>query len=84
MTLLGFFFILASFGVTVWDAPTLVEPLPSWVYLFNALCVFLYQTFDALDGKQARRTGALARPARPAAHSSRTLIRHVVAAGRAV
>jgi len=57
VTLLGFFFILGSFGATVYYAPTLTEELPSWLYLVNALCVFLYQTFDALDGKQARRTG---------------------------
>jgi len=30
--------------------------LPDWVYILNAFCLFFYQTFDALDGKQARRT----------------------------
>ncbi|KAF0982412.1 hypothetical protein FDP41_011342 [Naegleria fowleri] len=28
--------------------------LPRWVFFINALCIFLYQTFDNLDGKQAR------------------------------
>ena len=31
--------------------------LPIWVYYFAALMLFLYQTLDNLDGKQARRTG---------------------------
>lgn len=37
--------------------PTLKEEAPRWVYLFNCICLFFYQTMDALDGKQARRTG---------------------------
>lgn len=57
MTLIGFVFIVLSFGLTALYAPTMTEPLPAWLYLLNALCVLLYQTFDALDGKQARRTG---------------------------
>lgn len=32
------------------------KPLPSWVYVAVALCQFLYQTLDAVDGKHARRT----------------------------
>jgi ethanolaminephosphotransferase len=32
------------------------EP-PSWVWLLCGACIFTYQTLDALDGKQARRTG---------------------------
>jgi ethanolaminephosphotransferase len=28
-----------------------------WVYLFGAFALFMYQTLDAIDGKQARRTG---------------------------
>ncbi|KZT42602.1 Choline/ethanolaminephosphotransferase [Sistotremastrum suecicum HHB10207 ss-3] len=31
--------------------------LPSWVYYSWAIGLFLYQSFDAIDGKQARRTG---------------------------
>lgn len=30
----------------------------SWAYFQAALGVFLYQTLDATDGKQARRTGS--------------------------
>ena len=32
--------------------------VPSWVYLFTAVSLFAYQTLDAIDGKQARRTGS--------------------------
>lgn len=31
---------------------------PSWAYLQAALGLFLYQTLDATDGKQARRTNS--------------------------
>eukprot|EP01126_Amoeba_proteus_P036072 TRINITY_DN3660_c0_g1_i7.p1 TRINITY_DN3660_c0_g1~~TRINITY_DN3660_c0_g1_i7.p1 ORF type:complete len:308 (-),score=23.10 TRINITY_DN3660_c0_g1_i7:64-987(-) len=30
--------------------------MPGWIYFLNAVCLFFYQTLDALDGKQARRT----------------------------
>jgi len=29
---------------------------PSWVYYNLSICLFIYQTLDAIDGKQARRT----------------------------
>lgn len=31
--------------------------LPPWVYYTWAFCLFAYQSLDAIDGKQARRTG---------------------------
>ena len=34
-----------------------VETAPSWVYYYAAITLFAYQTLDAIDGKQARRTG---------------------------
>lgn len=37
-------------------SPTLSDELPAWVLLYNAVALFLYQTLDAIDGKQARRT----------------------------
>jgi phosphatidylglycerophosphate synthase len=30
---------------------------PAWVNYYAAAAIFIYQTLDALDGKQARRTG---------------------------
>jgi ethanolaminephosphotransferase len=35
---------------------SLSSPLPSFVYISFAVCVFLGQTFDAIDGKHARNT----------------------------
>lgn len=33
------------------------QDIPSWVYASWCIGLFLYQTFDAVDGTQARRTG---------------------------
>jgi len=33
------------------------DSAPSWVYFNSAISLFIYQTLDAIDGKQARRTG---------------------------
>lgn len=53
-----------------WTAPRPAQRLPRrpvapaltdrarQVYLYSALAMFIYQTLDAIDGKQARRTGA--------------------------
>ena len=40
----------------LWYNPTLDMDCPPWVYLSWAIGLFLYQTFDAVDGTQARRT----------------------------
>ena len=40
----------------LWYTPSLDQDCPPWVYASWAICLFLYQTFDAVDGTQARRT----------------------------
>ncbi|KAI5917074.1 CDP-alcohol phosphatidyltransferase [Camillea tinctor] len=57
VTLLGFCFILVNVGLLVLIMPDLVGPGPSWLYLSFAFGLFMYQTMDNVDGKQARRTG---------------------------
>ncbi|KAI1844569.1 hypothetical protein JX266_009242 [Neoarthrinium moseri] len=57
VTLLGFFFILGNIALMEIVMPDLVGPAPSWVYLSFAFGLFMYQTMDNIDGKQARRTG---------------------------
>ncbi|KAK8132425.1 CDP-alcohol phosphatidyltransferase class-I family protein [Apiospora kogelbergensis] len=57
VTLIGFFFILANIGLLVIFIPDLVGPGPGWMYLSFAFGLFMYQTMDNIDGKQARRTG---------------------------
>ncbi|XP_074573367.1 choline/ethanolaminephosphotransferase 1-like [Curcuma longa] len=39
-------------------SPRLDTAPPRWVHLAHGLLLFLYQTFDAVDGKQARRTNS--------------------------
>ncbi|KAI0015387.1 CDP-alcohol phosphatidyltransferase [Xylariomycetidae sp. FL0641] len=57
VTLLGFCFVLANVALLVIFMPDLVGPGPSWLYLSFAFGLFMYQTMDNVDGKQARRTG---------------------------
>lgn len=38
--------------------PSATESAPSWVYAINGIGLFIYQSLDAIDGKQARRTGS--------------------------
>ena len=35
---------------------SLEEDVPRWTFFWAGLCIFIYQTLDACDGKQARRT----------------------------
>ncbi|TDL22620.1 Choline/ethanolaminephosphotransferase [Rickenella mellea] len=57
ITLTGFAFILINIATLAAYAPDLIGPGPSWVYLTFSLGLFLYQTFDNVDGRQARKTG---------------------------
>lgn len=50
--------MILSYIVQVYYCPNLEGTAPRWTYLLHVVCVFLYQTLDALDGKQARRTGS--------------------------
>uniref|UniRef100_A0A7S4RAT4 Ethanolaminephosphotransferase n=1 Tax=Alexandrium monilatum TaxID=311494 RepID=A0A7S4RAT4_9DINO len=48
-----------SSGLLLWAcAPSLEEELPFWAEMTAFLLTMFYQTCDALDGMQARRTGA--------------------------
>jgi ethanolaminephosphotransferase len=56
ITLSGFAFVVVNFLTMLWYNPTLDRDCPPWVYFSWALGLWLYQTFDAVDGMQARRT----------------------------
>jgi phosphatidylglycerophosphate synthase len=58
ITLMGLICLFLNYITTFYFCPVLpgCEP-PRWFYLFVAVNIFLYQTFDNVDGKQARRTG---------------------------
>lgn len=53
ITLTGFMFVIANFFTLLWYNPTLDQNCPPWVYYSWAAGLFLYQTFDAVDGSQA-------------------------------
>lgn len=53
ITLSGFMFIIANCFTLLWYNPTLDRDCPPWVYYSWAAGLFLYQTFDAVDGSQA-------------------------------
>lgn len=56
VTMLGTCIMMFTTMVQLAYSPHLNEVAPSWVYWLSALGLFVYQTLDALDGKQARRT----------------------------
>ncbi|XP_050374012.1 choline/ethanolaminephosphotransferase 1 [Argentina anserina] len=58
ITLTGFMFLSTSALLGYIYSPRLDSAPPRWVNLAHGLLLFLYQTFDAVDGKQARRTNS--------------------------
>jgi ethanolaminephosphotransferase len=63
----GLLFMVSSYCVMYFYNPTMqslqcstdvYQPqlIPSWCFVFNAICIFVYQTMDNMDGKQARVT----------------------------
>ncbi|XP_031388740.1 choline/ethanolaminephosphotransferase 1-like [Punica granatum] len=58
ITLMGFLFLISSAFLGYIYSPRLDSPPPRWVHFAHGLFLFLYQTFDAVDGKQARRTSS--------------------------
>lgn len=58
ITLMGFMFLLTSALLGYIYSPHLDSAPPRWVHFAHGLLLFLYQTFDAVDGKQARRTNS--------------------------
>ncbi|KAH9957555.1 CDP-alcohol phosphatidyltransferase-domain-containing protein [Lactifluus volemus] len=63
ITLSGLAIVLFNFATLSYYDPTYLAQKggatgpPNWVYFTWGIGLFLYQTFDAIDGKQARRTG---------------------------
>eukprot|EP00092_Neocalanus_flemingeri_P010195 GFUD01010986.1.p1 GENE.GFUD01010986.1~~GFUD01010986.1.p1 ORF type:complete len:412 (+),score=82.52 GFUD01010986.1:65-1300(+) len=56
ITIVGLAINISTSLVLVWYCPTATERAPWWTTLSCALGLFIYQTLDAIDGKQARRT----------------------------
>ncbi|EQC26541.1 hypothetical protein SDRG_15633 [Saprolegnia diclina VS20] len=58
ITLVGTAITVSTSLVFFQSVPTMTETAPPHLYLVCAIGLFLYQTCDAIDGKQARRTGS--------------------------
>ena len=58
VTLTGSLILFSSLVLILCLDWTLARPLPAWVFIYAGVSVILYQTFDAMDGKQARRTNS--------------------------
>ncbi|CEG40626.1 cdp-alcohol phosphatidyltransferase [Plasmopara halstedii] len=58
VTMIGAGVMMLTTIVQLYYAPHFSEVCPTWVYVMSALGLFFYQTMDALDGKQARRTSS--------------------------
>jgi len=56
VTMCGFIPLCFTFVLTWWVSPTYDTPAPRWLALLNGTSLWAYQTLDAMDGKQARRT----------------------------
>ncbi|KAJ3190497.1 hypothetical protein HDU85_000796 [Gaertneriomyces sp. JEL0708] len=56
ITLLGLTCVGINVGLVMWYDWTLEGNAPGWVYISCGIGLFVYQSLDAIDGKQARRT----------------------------
>ncbi|CAG5005908.1 unnamed protein product [Parnassius apollo] len=58
ITILGLLINIVTTLILVWYSPDARQDPPRWACALCALGVFVYQSLDAIDGKQARRTGS--------------------------
>lgn len=58
ITIVGLATNILTTLVLVYYCPTATEQAPAWVYCACAVGLFIYQSLDAIDGKQARRTSS--------------------------
>eukprot|EP00698_Gefionella_okellyi_P014738 TRINITY_DN4096_c0_g1_i3.p1 TRINITY_DN4096_c0_g1~~TRINITY_DN4096_c0_g1_i3.p1 ORF type:complete len:510 (+),score=109.75 TRINITY_DN4096_c0_g1_i3:43-1572(+) len=56
LTLFGGLSYIVGYLLITWYNPTFHGTSPWWVYTVGGVTLFMYQTFDGIDGKQARRT----------------------------
>lgn len=57
ITFLGLTFNILALVMTLVYDPTLTDA-PTWLPFLTGACLFIYQTLDNMDGKQARKVGA--------------------------
>ena len=56
ITFVGLLVNIVSSLIIMYYSPNADADLPAWALLFCGVGLFIYQTLDALDGKQCRRT----------------------------
>ncbi|XP_037741025.1 choline/ethanolaminephosphotransferase 1 isoform X1 [Chelonia mydas] len=58
ITITGLLINICTTVILVYYCPTAAEQAPPWAYFACACGLFIYQSLDAIDGKQARRTNS--------------------------
>lgn len=58
ITFLGVLFVAGFYSFELYYDITMTQQVPRWCYFLTGIGIFLFQTLDAIDGKQARRTGS--------------------------
>uniref|UniRef100_A0A8C5BS29 Cholinephosphotransferase 1 n=1 Tax=Gadus morhua TaxID=8049 RepID=A0A8C5BS29_GADMO len=58
LTIVGLMVNIVTTMVLVYYCPSAREEAPAWAFILSALGLFIYQSLDAIDGKQARRTNS--------------------------
>ncbi|XP_066525661.1 cholinephosphotransferase 1 [Hoplias malabaricus] len=58
LTITGLIVNVLTTLILVYYCPTGTEEAPAWAFILSALGLFIYQSLDAIDGKQARRTNS--------------------------
>lgn len=58
ITVSGLVIVTIGLLALLWEDPNMTEQVSTWIYIYLAFSIWVYQTLDCLDGKQARRTGS--------------------------
>ena len=58
LTFTGTFLLIIAAAVNLYYSCDFATEAPRWVHFYTAASFFWYQTLDAIDGKQARRTNS--------------------------
>ncbi|KAH0792329.1 CDP-alcohol phosphatidyltransferase family protein [Histomonas meleagridis] len=58
ITFTGFLIEFFTFWVSLFSSNFLAQEIPRWLCFLNGISLFVYQTLDNLDGRQARRTNS--------------------------
>ena len=56
VTMIGFSAMISSYLIMLAYDKTFTQNIPDWTFLWSAIAIMIYQTFDAMDGKHAKNT----------------------------